>query len=70
MVELLGEQGATYAWTALAVLSLPCAMLYYLRATAAPLASRVFIFLMALYLSTDAFFFVDLSIFAFQSRSR
>jgi hypothetical protein len=65
MVELLGEQGATYAWTALAVLSLPCAMLYYLRATAAPLASRVFIFLMALYLSTDAFFFVGFVNFRF-----
>ncbi|HEY6454170.1 MAG TPA: hypothetical protein VIY90_02705 [Steroidobacteraceae bacterium] len=65
LVQLLGPQGATFAWTALAVLSLPCAMLYYLRATTAPVASRVFIFLIALYLSTDAFFFVGFINFRF-----
>lgn len=65
LVELLGTQGATFVWTALAVLSLPCAMLYYLRATAAPAGSRVFIFLVALYLSTDAFFFAGFINFCF-----
>jgi hypothetical protein len=64
-VELLGPRGATFLWTALAVLSLPCAMLFYLRATEAPASSRVFIFLVALYLSTDAFFFLGFINFRF-----
>ena len=64
-VEVLGLRGATFLWTALAVLSLPCAMLFYLRATQAPASSRVFIFLVALYLATDAFFFLGFVNFRF-----
>ena len=64
-VELLGQQGATFLWTALAVLSLPCAMLFYLRATDAPRNASVFIFLLALYLSTDSFFFLGFINFRF-----
>jgi hypothetical protein len=64
-VELLGPQGATFLWTALAVLSLPCAMLFYLRATDASRNAPVFIFLLALYLSTDSFFFLGFINFRF-----
>ncbi len=64
-VEVLGPRGATFLWTALAVLSLPCAMLFYLRAMEAPASSRAFIFLVALYLSTDAFFFLGFINFRF-----
>ena len=62
-VELLGQQGATFIWTALGVLSLPCAMLFYLQAIRAPAKSRPFIFLIALYLSTNAFFFLGFANF-------
>lgn len=65
MVELLGHDGATFLWTALAVLSLPCAMVFYLRAIGAPVSARAFVFLIALYLSTDWFFFLGFVNFRF-----
>jgi hypothetical protein len=64
-VQLLGPEGATYLWTALTVLSLPCAVLFYLRATRTPANSHVFLFLFALYLSCDWFFFLGFINFRF-----
>ena len=64
-VELLGPQGATYLWTALTALSLPCAVLIYLRATHAPASSHVFGFLFALFLSCHWFFFLGFVNFRF-----
>jgi hypothetical protein len=64
-VQLFGPEGATWLWTALAVLSLPCAVLFYLRATRAPANSHVFLFLFALYLSCDWFFFLGFVNFRF-----
>jgi hypothetical protein len=58
LVACLGAPGATFVWTALALLALPCAVLFYLHATEAPEGSRAIIFLIALYLSADAFFFL------------
>lgn len=56
-VELLGLHGASALWIGLVVLSLPLALLFYLRATAIPVRGQILILLLSLYLSTDGFFF-------------
>ncbi|HWW19420.1 MAG TPA: hypothetical protein VNZ06_01330 [Steroidobacteraceae bacterium] len=65
LVELLGQQGATFVWTALALLSLPLAMLHYLHATRVRVEARPFVFLVSLYLSTNTFFFLGFVNFSF-----
>jgi hypothetical protein len=55
-VELLGVTGATALWSALVLLSLPAALLFYLRVNRAPANGRALAFLLSMYLSTDWFF--------------
>lgn len=62
-VGLFGPQGATTVWLALTVLSLPLALLFYLRGTALPVHSRVLLIVLSLYLSTDGFLFMGFMTF-------
>lgn len=56
-VELLGLREASALWIGLVVLSLPLALLFYLRGTRIPVRGQILILLLSLYLSTDGFFF-------------
>lgn len=57
-IELIGLRGATVAWIGLVVLSLPVALLIYLRAIKMPQPAQMLILILSLYLSTDAFLFM------------
>jgi hypothetical protein len=62
-VDLFGPQGATTLWIALTVLSLPLALMFYLRGTALPAQSRVLLVVLSLYLSTDGFLYMGFMTF-------
>jgi len=62
-VDLFGPQGATTLWIALTVLSLPLALMFYLRGTALPAHSRVLLVVLSLYLSTDGFLYMGFMTF-------
>jgi len=56
-LALFGPVAAAAIFTSLATLSLPCALLFYMHSVDAPAArARPWVFLIALYLSTDWFF--------------
>jgi len=55
-IELLGVTGATAFWTALNLLSLPLAILFYLRVTRTGRHTRALFFITGLYLATNWFF--------------
>jgi hypothetical protein len=57
LVEIFGPETASAIWTALMLLSLPLAMLLYLRVTQAAPKARAAFFMLSLYLATDWFFF-------------
>jgi hypothetical protein len=57
-VELFGVRGATTIWIALVILSLPLALLFYLRGTRIAAPGRILILILSLYLSTDGFLFM------------
>jgi len=57
-VEVLGIPGATALWIALVMLSLPLALLFYLRGTRIAASAQVVILVLSLYLSTDGFLFM------------
>jgi hypothetical protein len=57
-VELCGVRGATTIWIALVILSLPLALLFYLRGTRIAAPGRIVILILSLYLSTDGFLFM------------
>jgi len=62
-VDLFGPGGATTLWIALTVLSLPLALMFYLRGTAMPAQSRVLLVVLSLYLSTDGFLYMGFMTF-------
>jgi hypothetical protein len=57
LVALLGPDAAAIFWECLAFLSLPCALLFYLRVERVPAAGQLLGILFATYLAVDAFFF-------------
>jgi hypothetical protein len=63
-VELFGAEVGTGIFTALVLLSLPCALLFYARACQLPRGAWLFVLLVGLVLSTDWFFLVGF--FAFR----
>ena len=62
-VDLLGAHGATAFWIALTVLSLPLALIFYLRSTTLPTRSRILLVVLSLYLSTDGFLYMGFMTF-------
>lgn len=56
MVNVLGVTTAAAIWIVLVFLSLPFALIAYLRATQTPLNASLLMLLISLYLSTDTFF--------------
>jgi hypothetical protein len=56
-VNSLGVRGGTALWIALVMLSLPCAMLFFLRDSKLSADRRLLVLILSLYLSTDAFLF-------------
>lgn len=56
LIEFGGEQKAAAAWPAVVFLSLPCALLYYMRNLKIQREQQVLAFLLSLYLATNAFF--------------
>jgi hypothetical protein len=56
--QVLGVTGAAVFWSTLSFLSLPCALLFYLRTTQLRPDSRALLVLLSLYLATDWFFLV------------
>jgi hypothetical protein len=57
-VEVFGTSVGAGLFTALVILSLPCALLFYAHAINLPWRARPFVLLAGLYLSTDWFFLV------------
>jgi hypothetical protein len=55
-VELFGTAGGTGVFTTLMLLSLPCALLFYMSVNRLGSGARLLVFLLGLYLSTDWFF--------------
>lgn len=55
-IELFGTAGGTGFFTVLVLLSLPCALLFYLYVNRLARQARPFVVLLGLYLSTDWFF--------------
>ena len=55
-VEELGVHAAAQAWCVVAFLSLPCALLFYLRTTTIARDGQLLLLIVSLYLSTDWFF--------------
>lgn len=55
-IEVFGVQSAAILWSVLIFLSLPAALLFYLRTTAIPNDGKLLLFIASLYLSTDWFF--------------
>jgi hypothetical protein len=64
-VNQVGTGGATLLWTLLALLSLPLAMLFYLRRLNVAAGTRAFVFLLGLYLASDWFYFAGFVSFRF-----
>src|SRR5689334_21218989 len=56
LVELFGTQVGGASFLALVFLSLPCALLYYMRVTGIAVERRAVLFILSLYLATDWFF--------------
>ena len=57
-VEVFGASVGAGLFTALAILSLPCALLFYAHVVNLPSRARPFVLLVGLYLATDWFFLV------------
>lgn len=57
-VQLLGVRGATALWSALIFISLPSALLFYLRAARVPARILPLTLILSVYLATDWFFVV------------
>jgi hypothetical protein len=57
-VELFGVRGATALWIAVVILSLPVALLFYLRGSKVTAQEQILILILSLYLSTDGFLFM------------
>jgi hypothetical protein len=55
---LLGLAGAAALWSVLVFLSLPCALLFYLRTTRIASEAQALFLILSIYLSTDWFFLV------------
>jgi hypothetical protein len=55
---LFGIAGAAVLWSTLVFLSLPCAMLFYLRTTRIASEGKALLLILSVYLSTDWFFMV------------
>jgi hypothetical protein len=55
-VELFGQRGGNALWMALVLLSLPCALLFYLRAVRIAADARAMFLLVSMYLATDWYF--------------
>jgi hypothetical protein len=62
-VELFGTVGGTGVFTTLMLLSLPCALLFYMSANRLGSRARLLVFLLGLYLSTDWFFLMGFMAF-------
>jgi hypothetical protein len=54
----LGQAIGSAVWLAVVILSLPCALLFYLRNQPLDDATRLLVFCLGLYLATDRFFFM------------
>ena len=65
LIAALGTAAAGVVFNALAVLSLPCALLYYMHVNRLPLQARPLVVLVSLYLATDWFFLVGFAAFRF-----
>jgi hypothetical protein len=57
-VDLLGMRMGTALWISMVVVSLPCAMLFFLRDSKLGTGKRLLVLFLSLYLSTDAFLFL------------
>lgn len=64
-VEFLGDTVATFIWTALTILSVPLAMLFYLRTINVAAGARAVLFVLGLYLATDFYLIVGFLNFRF-----
>jgi hypothetical protein len=62
-MELFGTSGGAGVFTALVLLSLPCALLLYMNVNRLAPRARPFVFLLSLYLSTDWFFLMGFMAF-------
>jgi hypothetical protein len=62
-VELFGTAAGAGVFTALMLLSLPCALLYYMSVNRLAPQARLLVFLLGLYLSTDWFFLMGFMAF-------
>jgi hypothetical protein len=62
-MELFGTTGGAGVFTALVLLSLPCALLLYMSVNRLAPQARPFVFLLSLYLSTDWFFLMGFMAF-------
>ena len=56
LVDSLGLQIGGALWIAIIVLSLPCALLFFMRVTGVAAERRALVFILGLYLATDWFF--------------
>jgi|GEM_PF-1857308 len=64
-IELFGTVGGAGVFTALALLSLPCALLFYMWANGVAPRARLAVFLISLYLTTDWYFLMGFMGFRF-----
>jgi hypothetical protein len=55
-IELFGQRGGNALWMTLVLLSLPCAMLFYLRVAGISADARAMFLVLSMYLATDWFF--------------
>jgi hypothetical protein len=55
-VELFGQRGGSALWMTLVLLSLPCALLFYLRAARIAADARAMFLVVSMYLATDWYF--------------
>ena len=62
-MELFGTNGGAGVFTALVLLSLPCALLLYMNVNGLAPRARPFVFMLSLYLSTDWFFLMGFMAF-------
>lgn len=62
-VELFGTVGGAGVFTALVLLSLPCALLFYMSVNRLAPQARLLVFALSLYLSTDWFFLMGFMAF-------
>jgi hypothetical protein len=56
VIDVLGPRLGGALWLAVIVLSLPCALLFFMRATGVAAERRPLVFILSLYLATDWFF--------------